>query len=119
MGTVRLDLPVRRWGVQLATYLYLVSWLRMNGAFRLASYVCHRTDRPTAGGGTAILVRRGMQHHSVPVPSLTHLEATAIKTELAGRPVKNPCGVPFALPPTDRSGPGRLLWWRVAGLNGR
>jgi hypothetical protein len=29
-------------------------------AFRLANYVCHRTDRPTAGGGTAILVRRGI-----------------------------------------------------------
>ena len=57
-------------------------------AFSLANYVCHRTDRPTAGGGMAILVRRGIQHHSVPVLSLTWLEATAIQTELAGRPVR-------------------------------
>jgi hypothetical protein len=39
------------------------------------------------GGGTAILVRRGVVHHSVPVPSLTHLEATAIHVTLAGNPV--------------------------------
>ena len=50
--------------------------------------VCHRTDRPTAEGGTAILVRRGIVHHSVPVPRLTHLEATAVQVTLAGRPVK-------------------------------
>jgi hypothetical protein len=58
-----------------------------NQAFRLANYVCHRTDRPTAEGGIAILVRRGIVHHSVHVPSLTHLEATAIHTMLAGKPV--------------------------------
>ena len=57
-------------------------------AFRLANYVCHRTDRPTAGGGTAILVRRGIVHHSVSVPGLTHLDATAVQVTLAGRPVK-------------------------------
>jgi hypothetical protein len=61
--------------------------LNSNQAFRLANYVCHRTDRPTAGGGTAILVRRGIVHHSVPVPGLTHLEATAIHTMRAGQPV--------------------------------
>ena len=27
-------------------------------AFRFANYVCHRTDRMSRGGGTAILVRR-------------------------------------------------------------
>jgi hypothetical protein len=57
-------------------------------AFRLANYVSHRTDRPTAGGGTAILVRRGIVHHSVPVPGLNHLEATAVQVTLASRPVK-------------------------------
>ena len=36
----------------------------------------------------AILAQRVIQQHSVPVPSLTQLEATAIQTELAGRPVK-------------------------------
>jgi hypothetical protein len=56
-------------------------------AFRLANYVCHRTDRLTAGDGTAILVRRGIVHRSVPVPGLNHLEGTAIKVMLAGKPV--------------------------------
>jgi hypothetical protein len=40
------------------------------------------------GGGTAILVRRGIDHHAIPVPGLTHLKATAIQIALAGRPVK-------------------------------
>jgi hypothetical protein len=57
-------------------------------AFRLANYVCHRKDRLTAGGGKAILVCRGTVDHSVPVPGLTHLEATAIQVILAGKPVK-------------------------------
>jgi hypothetical protein len=57
-------------------------------AFRLANYVCQRTDRPTAGGGTAILVRRGITHHSVPVLGLTQLEATTIQVVLAGRLVQ-------------------------------
>ena len=56
--------------------------------FRLANYVCHPTDSPTAGGGTAILIRCGIARHPVPVPGLTQLEATAIQTALAGRPVK-------------------------------
>jgi len=64
------------------------TFLTSGQAFRLANYVCHRTDRPTAGGGTAILVRRGIVHHSVPVPDQTHLEATAIQVTMAGRPVK-------------------------------
>jgi exonuclease III len=64
------------------------TFLNAGEPFRLANYVCHRTERPTAGGGTAILVRRGIVHHSLPVPALTHLEATAVQVTLAGRPVK-------------------------------
>jgi hypothetical protein len=40
------------------------------------------------GGGTDILVRCGLVHHSVPVPGLPHLQATAVQIMLAGRPVK-------------------------------
>jgi hypothetical protein len=40
------------------------------------------TVQTNSWDGTAIMVRRGIVHHSVPVPGLTHLEATA------GRPVK-------------------------------
>jgi hypothetical protein len=63
------------------------TFLNPDAAFRLANFVCHFTDRPTAGGGTSILVRRGIVHHSVPVPGLTHLEATSIQVTMAGRPV--------------------------------
>jgi hypothetical protein len=57
-------------------------------ALRFANYVCHRTDRPTSGGGTAILVHKGIDHYAVPVSGLQHLEATAIHLVLATRPVK-------------------------------
>ena len=64
------------------------TFLKPDQAFRLANYVCHSTDRPTSGDGTAILDRRGIVHHSVPVSGLTHLEATAVHVTLAGRTVK-------------------------------
>jgi hypothetical protein len=69
-------------------FLLSETFLNAGQAFSLAKYVRHRTDRPTAGGGTAMLVRRGIVHHSVPVPGLTHLEATAVQFTLADRPVK-------------------------------
>jgi hypothetical protein len=49
---------------------------------------CHRTDRLTEGGGTAILVRRGVDHYALPVQGVKHLEATAIQVMLASKPVK-------------------------------
>ena len=64
------------------------TFLNPERAFRIANYVCHRTDRPTDGCGTAILVRRGITNHSSTVPGLTQLEVTAIQIVLAGRPVK-------------------------------
>ena len=79
------------------------TFLNPGQAFRLAN-VCHR--KLTAGGGTANLVRRGIVHHSVPVTGLTHLVATAIQAIMIS---DNPCGIPFAFPPTDRSGPYRLF----------
>jgi hypothetical protein len=49
------------------------TFLNLAEAVRLAKYVCNRTDRPTTGSGTAILVRRGVTHHSVAVPRLTQV----------------------------------------------
>jgi hypothetical protein len=57
--------------------------------FRLTNYDCHRTDRLTAGGGTAILVRRGVVHYAIPVLRITSLDATAIQVKLAVKPAKN------------------------------
>lgn len=56
--------------------------------FRLTNFVCHRTDRPAAGGGTAILVRHGIDHYPVPLSNLRQLEATAIHVIVNGRPVQ-------------------------------
>ena len=70
--------------------LLIETFLNPGQAFRLANYICHHTDRLTTGGGggTAILVRRGIFQHSVPVPGLPHLEAAAIQVIVTGRPVK-------------------------------
>jgi hypothetical protein len=62
--------------------------LRERDVFRLANYACHGTDQPTEGGGTAILVRRGIDHYAVPVLGLTQLEATAAYILLASGPLK-------------------------------
>jgi hypothetical protein len=68
-------------GVEIC--LLIETFLHHGQAFRLANYVCHRTDRPTADGRTSILIRRGIFHHSMLVPGLTHLEASAIQIMLA------------------------------------
>ena len=60
------------------------TFLNPGQAFQLANYVCYHTDRLTAWGGTDILVRYGIVHHSVPVPGLTFLETTAFQVMLAG-----------------------------------
>jgi len=54
----------------------------------MVNYVCHRTDRLTEAEGSAILVRRGIDHKPVTVQDLKHLEATAIQDTLASKPVK-------------------------------
>ena len=62
--------------------------LRSGDIFRLANYVCHCNDRLTEEGGTAILFRRGIDHHAAPVQSLQYLEVTAIQVMLANIAVK-------------------------------
>jgi len=83
---LELELFLNQHGVDIC--LLNEIFLNSGQAFRLANYVCHRTDRPSVEGGTTILVRRGIVHPSVPVPGLTHLEATAIQVIMAGRPLK-------------------------------
>jgi hypothetical protein len=83
---MELDHFLGKHGVDI--YLLTETHLRSGQVFRLSNYGCHRTDRPTVGGGTAILVRRGIDHYAIPVTGLTHLEATAIHVMLASGPVK-------------------------------
>jgi hypothetical protein len=68
--------------------LELEHFLNPDQAFRLANYVCQCTDRLAAGDDSAIQGSRGIVHHSVPVPSLTHLEANAIQVILTDKPVQ-------------------------------
>jgi len=53
----------------------------------------------------------------VPVPGLTHLEVIAIQVTGQQTGV-NPCGLPFAFPPSDQSGPDHLFQQGIAGLDG-
>ena len=87
-------------------------------AFRLANYVCHRTDKPTTGGGTAILVRRDIVHHSArfgPDPLGGYCHSSHIGRQTG----ENPRGLHFAFPPTYRSGPDSLFRRCIAGPAGR
>jgi hypothetical protein len=70
------------------TCLFTEIRLKSGVFFRMANYVCHRTDRLTQGGGTAILLRRDIGHHAVPIQSLQHLETTAIQVTMGSKPVR-------------------------------
>jgi len=61
-------------------------------ALRWTNYVCHLTDRPTRGGGTAILVRRGIVRYAVSISVLQHCHCHVV---LANRPVKSRGGLPI------------------------
>ena len=62
--------------------------LRSGEAFRMGNYTCHRTDQLTEGGGTAMLVHRGIDHYALLVQGPRHLEATAIYVVMGSKPVK-------------------------------
>lgn len=46
--------------------------------FSICGYTIYRTDRPTLRGGTAILIKHGINHHPVTIAGLDHIEATSI-----------------------------------------
>jgi Reverse transcriptase (RNA-dependent DNA polymerase)/Endonuclease-reverse transcriptase len=51
--------------------------------FRLANLDVYRRDRVSAGGGTAIVVRRGIEHYEVDLPQMHSLEANAVVVRTA------------------------------------
>jgi hypothetical protein len=68
------------WTISLvSTALVFVLWTKRTfsriGA-QSSKTVCHRTDGPNVGGGTAILVPWGTSNYAEPVSRLRHLEAT-------------------------------------------
>ena len=79
----------------------------------MANYVCHRTDRLTERGGTAILARRDRDHYAVPVKGLKHLEVAAIQIMLASKPGKI---LAVYLPPSQPAVNSDLSACRGGGL---
>jgi exonuclease III len=49
--------------------------------FNMPKYLTYSTNHPdtTAHGGTAILIKRAINHHELPKYKLNHLQATVIK----------------------------------------
>ena len=56
--------------------------------FWMSNYVCHSSDCPTLGDDSAILVRRGIDHCTVPVSGLQQLETSVVRFKQGARPVK-------------------------------
>ncbi|GLV34057.1 hypothetical protein CBL_05077 [Carabus blaptoides fortunei] len=57
--------------------------LRAGNRLKMANYASYRNDRQRGpGGGTAILVKRSINHYRNPTPTLINLEATTINLEL-------------------------------------
>jgi hypothetical protein len=83
---LELDNFLRQYRIDIC--LLTKTHLRIGEAFWMANYVGHRTDWLKEGGGTAILVCRGIDHYAVHVQGQKHLEATAIQVTLASKPVK-------------------------------
>jgi len=84
------------------------TFLNPGQAFRLANYVCHRTDRLTAGGGTG----PGPPWYSPPLSARSEPDPLGgyCHSSHNGRQTgKNPCEYPLAFPPTNRSGADRLF----------
>ncbi|GBL82370.1 hypothetical protein AVEN_252527-1 [Araneus ventricosus] len=53
---------------------------------KIPNYTTHRTDRLThRGGGTALLIRNSIDHHTTPIASST-FENTTISINLPSRP---------------------------------
>mgnify|MGYP000185625789 CR=1 FL=1 len=46
--------------------------------FQIPNYYTYRTDRPTRGGGTAVVIKRSIAHRQINIPPLQDIEATAV-----------------------------------------
>jgi len=76
-------------------------------AFKFASYVCLR--KKNSWGQYS---HSGLPWNSPPLSTRSGpdpIGGNCHSIMLAGRQVKNPCCLPFALPPTDQIGPVRLF----------
>jgi hypothetical protein len=72
---------------------------------RFANDVCHRADRPTPGVGTAILVRRGIDHYGV-CSTWSLVPHCILNTSSVGDQTSEVHGdLPFAHKTLDQVGP--------------
>ena len=57
--------------------------LHQSRKFNCPNYYTYRSDRQDRpGGGTAILIRKGIKHSEIALPKLEHMEATAIQLNI-------------------------------------
>lgn len=56
--------------------------------FAIASYNIYRTDRSTPGGGTAIVARKSVKSHEIPLPPLATMEAVGVQVETPSGPLR-------------------------------
>ena len=95
------------------------TFLNPGQAFRLANYVCH-CNRQTDSWGRH---RHPSTPWYSPPPSVRSgsdpLGGYYHSSNIGRQTGDNICGLHFAFPPTDRSGPDSLLRRGIAGLDGR
>uniref|UniRef100_V5GNF3 Putative RNA-directed DNA polymerase from transposon X-element n=1 Tax=Anoplophora glabripennis TaxID=217634 RepID=V5GNF3_ANOGL len=80
---------------------------------RIPGYLVYRRDRNRHGGGVALLVKRGIDHHMLQVPQLENMEAAAvsIRTRRYGDIAVVTCYQPPQLPLTDHDLRAVLETW--------
>ena len=83
---LELDKFLGQYGIEIC--LLKETHLRSREIFRMANYVCHRTDRLIEGDGTAILIRRVVDHYTVHIQGLKHPNTAAIQAMLVTKTVK-------------------------------
>ena len=54
------------------------TFLNPGSKFSITNFTTYRNDRPTLGGGTAIVVKRGIEHFEAVLPTLNSIEATSM-----------------------------------------
>lgn len=64
------------------------TFLKPGQTFKLPNTTIYRNDRPSHGGGTAVIVRRGISHHEITLPPLKSIEATAILIDTKTGPLR-------------------------------
>jgi hypothetical protein len=109
---LELDQFISEYGVNIC--LLNETHLESGRAFRFANYVCHRMDRQARGGGTAILVRRDIDHYAVPVSVPGHRHTPSVGKQAS----ENRGGLPLTYPTPDRVGPERVSEWGSPSLDG-